>query len=315
MLKFKPYPIHKHAHWYGWDYIIQKLYTVLPLDDAGIILDDFVESFFWNSDKEPHRSAWIGILHSTATAPLHLGDKTLSDLLRHPKLIDSLPYCKLLIVLCNSSKNFLQDELNVPIKVVYHPKDCFGEFDLESYLSRPALFHAGFCRRNFAKFYDLDTRIARSLHIALDWHLGLLEKDLNFHRTSMSEFTNRIDVHNRFLSEQEYLHLLRNEIAFCWLYDTAANNAILESIVSHAPIVVNKLPPVVEYLGDDYPLYYENIGHSVDKYLLDRELLSTTIDYLKKRSHLFRFDRFSQFFLELKLAQSPPPYAAAATNP
>jgi hypothetical protein len=116
----------------------------------------------------------------------------------------------------------------------------------------------------------------------------------------MREFRKTINVYDKFLSNEEYLTLLRSRISFCWLYDTGANNAILESIVSRAPIVVNRLSAVVEYLGDDYPLYYENIKQDPDKYILDRKVLSTTIDYLGRRSHLFHFDRFSRFFLELR---------------
>jgi len=310
MLKFKPYPIHRHAHCYGWDYIIQKLHTILPQDEVGIILDDFVETFFWNPEKKPHVLPWIGILHSTPTAARHLGDKTLDDLLEHPNFIESLPHCRLLIVLCDRTKNFLQDRVNVPIKVVYHPKDSHVEFDVDDYLNRPMLFHAGFCRRSFAKYYELNTQITRSMHVGLDWHLSLLQKDLDFHHISMRQFRTRIDVHDRFLSDGEYLGLLRNQIGFCWLYDSAASNSIVESIVSHAPIVANRLPAIVEYLGDDYPLYYEDIARDPDKHLLDRELLSATVDYLRTRSHLFRFDRFSRFFLELELGDAgmrPPP--------
>lgn len=107
-------------------------------------------------------------------------------------------------------------------------------------------------------------------------------------------------MYDRFLSNEEYLTLLRSQISFCWLYDCAASNAILESTVSRAPIVVNKLPAIVEYLGDDYPLYYENIKQDPDKYILDREVLSKTVEYLARRSPLFEFDRFSRFFLELQ---------------
>lgn len=301
MLTFKPHPVYRHALCYGWDYTIHKLYQILPQDDAGIVLDDFVDSFFWDPSKKPHLSPWIGILHTTPTVPRHLiTDKTLDDLLQLPKLTESMPHCKLLIVLCNTSKKFLENRVNIPIKVFYHPKDSFCEFDLDNYLNLPKLFHAGFTRRNFAEYYKLNTQITRSLFISLNWHLNLLQSDLVFHNISMRKFSRRINVYGRFLSNEEYLTLLSSQISFCWLYDAAANNAILESIVSRAPIVVNRLPAVVEYLGDDYPLYYENIKQDPDKYILDRKMLSTTIDYLGRRSHLFHFDRFSRFFLELR---------------
>src|SRR5262249_38896166 len=301
MLTFKPLPVYGHAHCYGWDYIIHKLYKILPQDEAGIIIDDFIDSFLFDPSKKPHLSPWIGIIHNTPTTPRHLTEKnSLDDLLQLPKFVDSLPHCKLLIVLCNASKQFLQNRVNIPVKAVYHPKDSFCEFDLDTYLNRPMLFHAGFCRRNYAEYYGLNTQITRSLYISIDWHLNFIKKDLKFHNISMRKFRRRINVYDRFLSNEEYLTLLRSRISFCWLYDCAASNAILESTVSRAPIVVNKLPAVVEYLGDDYPLYYENIKQDPDKYILDREVLSKTVEYLWRRSPLFEFDRFSRFFLELQ---------------
>jgi hypothetical protein len=57
----------------------------------------------------------------------------------------------------------------------------------------------------------------------------------------------------------EYDTLLTNNIVFMELYDATANNAIVECIVRNTPIIVNKIPGVVDYLGDDYPLYFNNL--------------------------------------------------------
>jgi hypothetical protein len=40
------------------------------------------------------------------------------------------------------------------------------------------------------------------------------------------------------------------------LYDATSNNAIVECIIRNTPIIVNKLPGVVDYLGENYPLYF-----------------------------------------------------------
>jgi hypothetical protein len=59
---------------------------------------------------------------------------------------------------------------------------------------------------------------------------------------------------------QEYDELLSKNIVFINLYDASANNAILECIIRNTPILVNKVGGVVEYLGPDYPLYYNNLN-------------------------------------------------------
>jgi hypothetical protein len=40
------------------------------------------------------------------------------------------------------------------------------------------------------------------------------------------------------------------------LFDASANNVIVECIARGTPIIVNRHPAVVEYLGDRYPLYF-----------------------------------------------------------
>jgi hypothetical protein len=78
MLTFKPLPVYGHAHCYGWDYIIHKLYKILPQDEAGIIIDDFVDSFFLILAKNLifHLGSEFSIIpqrrHDTSTKKIHL---------------------------------------------------------------------------------------------------------------------------------------------------------------------------------------------------------------------------------------------------
>ena len=78
---------------------------------------------------------------------------------------------------------------------------------------------------------------------------------------------------------KEYDELLEKNIAFIDLYDSAANNTVLECIVRNTPLIVNRTPGVVEYLGEDYPLYFDNL-EEVDS-LLDLEKLKSGHEYLK----------------------------------
>jgi hypothetical protein len=58
----------------------------------------------------------------------------------------------------------------------------------------------------------------------------------------------------------EYDELLKQNIVFLDLWDSSVNNAVLECICRNTPVIVNKLPAIVEYLGEDYPLYFENLS-------------------------------------------------------
>ena len=55
-----------------------------------------------------------------------------------------------------------------------------------------------------------------------------------------------------------YTSMLQNNIVFLDMYDAAAVNTIIECIRSNTPILVNRIPGVVELLGESYPFYFQH---------------------------------------------------------
>ena len=88
------------------------------------------------------------------------------------------------------------------------------------------------------------------------------------------------------LSNNDYDNLFISSIIFIFLFDASAVNTIIEAIVRNTPILVNKIEPVIEYLGKDYPFYYENIDEATIK-LNDIKLIKKTHEYLKKMDKNF----------------------------
>ena len=60
---------------------------------------------------------------------------------------------------------------------------------------------------------------------------------------------------------------------------TSANNAVVECIVRNTPLVVNRLPALEEYLGKDYPLFFDRIEDATRLFAVDKILEGHT--YLK----------------------------------
>ncbi|MFN8643026.1 MAG: hypothetical protein U0802_15745 [Candidatus Binatia bacterium] len=58
--------------------------------------------------------------------------------------------------------------------------------------------------------------------------------------------------YDRLLSENVFLDLL----------DASANNSVIECLARDTPLLVNRHPAVVEYLGPDYPLYFDDLAHA-----------------------------------------------------
>tara|TARA_R100000908_G_scaffold64981_1_gene51018 strand:- start:6598 stop:7014 length:417 start_codon:yes stop_codon:yes gene_type:complete len=82
------------------------------------------------------------------------------------------------------------------------------------------------------------------------------------------------------LSHNDYDDILTSGIVFLDLYDSSANNAVIECIARNTPLLVNKHPAVVEYCGEDYPLYFENLDHAAS-ILYDKDLIISAHEYLK----------------------------------
>ena len=82
------------------------------------------------------------------------------------------------------------------------------------------------------------------------------------------------------LGAEAYDACLAENIAFMDLWDTSANNALVECIVRATPVLVNPLPAVVEYLGADYPFYFSSLEEAAEK-ALDLDLVARTHRYLE----------------------------------
>lgn len=86
-----------------------------------------------------------------------------------------------------------------------------------------------------------------------------------------------VDMHNsvtviEHLDNYNYDKLLSENIVFLNLKDASATNTLIECILRNTPIIVNPITPVIEILGADYPLYYNNY-YEISKLLDNQDLL------------------------------------------
>ena len=95
-----------------------------------------------------------------------------------------------------------------------------------------------------------------------------------------------------YLDNVSYDTLLSQNIVFLNLVDASACNTIIECIIRNVPLLVNRIPPVVEMLGKNYPLYYDTI-YEASKLLEDPQNIQDAFDYLTKiEKFAFNIDEF-----------------------
>ena len=82
------------------------------------------------------------------------------------------------------------------------------------------------------------------------------------------------------ICDNHYNKIFNNKIIFLNLYSSTANNVIMECIKANNPIIINRLEPIEEYLGKEYPLFYDNLT-DVSTILENDELILKAFNYLK----------------------------------
>jgi hypothetical protein len=319
-------------HYNGWGWIIDKLKNNISLDESGIILDTFIDIKIDMSLKNPaffnqikslynrtpqhasnyvkkhmrmlnnYETDWLGILHAFEYS--HPSEKhvTLYNFIDSPWFSENKKFCSALITMSAHAADILKKITDVPIFYTYHPKTVEKQFNIELYFDDPIILHAGFHNRNFSKFAKFKTQIPKKINVINKWFASYIKNCYQANNIQIYEAnTVRVCLEKRI--DNSYIDSLTKSVGFCYLYSTNANNAVLEHIMSHTPLIVNKLPAIVEYIGEDYPMFYENIEHDPDKYLLSKSFLGEVSSYLKERSTLdmFKIENFIDFFKNLEI--------------
>jgi hypothetical protein len=189
------------------------------------------------------------------------------DYLHRDQWIESLPHCRGLYTLSRRLRDWLADRVPVPVESLIHPAGTPNAyFDPSRYLQnpRPRLVQVGGWLRRYHSVYRLHTtRLQKAvIHLRRPWFDYSQRMDLQALPT-----TDLLDTVEEvpYLTPDGYDRLLAENIVFLDLYDSSANNAIIECIVRGTPVVVNHLDAVVEYLGADYPLYFDSLTEAAAK--------------------------------------------------
>ena len=99
---------------------------------------------------------------------------------------------------------------------------------------------------------------------------------------------------------------MSKNVVFLQLFDAGANNIVVECIMRNNPIIVNRLPALYEYLGEDYPLYYENFEQA-QQLVNDLDKIEEGHLYLKKKDkYIMSPGYFVSSFEQSNIYQSLP---------
>jgi hypothetical protein len=282
-------------HRSGWPYALRSLASLNT--PTGVLFDDFVDkSFGWSPITLPYDEPWIGVFHKPPLWPEWLGPpntaNTPSRLLASPLFQRSATHLRLAIAFSSYLAAWLRARLRTPVISVSHPTDLavprFSQDAFHRNTSKHVL-QIGYTLRNVRAIYQLSVpeRFKKvRIRLATPSAQRCDEQVTEYWRTRCT----RVDVGHvheiERLDNARYDHYLTCNVVFLELFDSSANNTTLECIARHTPLIVNRLPALEEYLGREYPLFYDHFDDVGD--LLSDDALLAGHTYLKHldTSHL-----------------------------
>ena len=310
-----------YSHRSGWDYVVHNMSDFN--NPNGINFDGFIENAFsWRKNQYivdeiiPYKEPWIGFLHNPPNMPLWFSDNNSypQTLIHDAYFKESLNSCKGLYVLSNYYKRFLKRYLpQIPINVLYHPTeipDLKFNFDKFYKNKNKSVVNIGWWLRKLNSIFLLDSGHYQKIRLmpnnkCKDTILRLIDIERDLYNFTLSK--NQIDSVKFIdhLDNNDYDVLLSQNIVFLDLYDTSANNAVIECIARATPLLINRHPATIEYLGEEYPFYFDSLKEA-NKKLNDVNLIRNTHQYLMtfdKRKQI-TIEYFKQQFKESDIYQS-----------
>jgi Glycosyl transferase family 2 len=275
----------------------------LHLGHGGVMFVPFIERYFvWGNKNgearskhpRPLESDWVGIIHVPFDSPSWFAKDQQPELVFETKLWkQSLSSCRGLICLSEDLKSDLNTYYpNLPTLALKHPTEQqVKPFEFDAYERNPRLVQIGDWLRKLQAIYKIRAFGHKKLMLTKQSTKGHLDEEV----ARLGNFLNKSVQVKDFVSNIEYDQILSSSVVLCFLYATAANNVVLECIVRNTPIIINPLPSVVEYLGDQYPLYATTI-EMADSLLMDRNRILETSEYLRQRAAIMdlSYNRFQE---------------------
>ena len=267
------------VHRCGWPYAMRALQ--LLHSNTGVFCEDFVErQFGWEKGGRPICVPWVGFAHNPHDQPFWWQpDERPQWFTLQPQWSKSEPNLQLLFVLSDYLAGFYRERLSCPVVALRHPTE------IPDLTWRPEFFLAnkdrkviqiGYWVRNLQALYQLPPipGYTKMKPLYTDDHIKRLEAAVWGYWQDQGTRPIRdtaVELYRRF-DDDAYDVLLSRNVMFLELLGTSANNAVIECVARNTPLIVNRHPAVEEYLGKDYPLFYDHFEEAEGLFTDDKIL-------------------------------------------
>jgi len=256
--------IGKGFHRSGWDRVVKALDEIQ--EPNGILLDDFIEqNFCYASEPVVYKKPWIGIFHHPSDVP-HFSNhnEKLSVVLKSSAFIESAKHLKMAISLSEDLAVFLRKHLDCKVVTIKHPTFFeFPEWSLDAYKANTCkkLIQIGFYLRNsrlISQIPDVNNHKKVKIVSSQAWTKTYDRRVRKYWKNLGTRPTYRPYYNMNMVTPHVYDKLLSNNIVVVEYFNVSASNTLLDCVSRNTPIIVSRNAAVVEYLGPNYPLYFDS---------------------------------------------------------
>lgn len=281
----------------------------------GVILDAFVDRTFSQGQGtfKGYTVPWTGIIHIPPGVPAWMQSHQSNEVIFNSDGWQrSIPHCRGLFTLSNYHKRFLEPMFDFLVENLFHPvdfPDLTWSFERFAANHDKKIVQSGWWLRKVYSIYLLEVKNYRKVvllksDVEMERHLRLELENMAGKERINNKIIESVTQVN-FLSNVLYDELLSENIVFLDLFDASANNAVIECIARNTPILINPIEPVVEYLGKDYPFYFNSLEEAAIK-AENMDLVRETHRYLVNHPWKYKLtgSYFRKSFMNSKIYQS-----------
>lgn len=281
------------SHRSGWAYAVRSLSSLH--DKSGPQLISFIEKKFifgseggdYRKDYQPPEKEWVGFLHVPINVPVWFNsDYSPERLFSTQHFNDALKSCVGIFTLSTPLAEWVRNRFDGPVDTVLHPTQFpLQRFDPSCLSEKKSLrvVQLGFWLRKLCAIHELmlPSQFFEKLIVGVSQPRQKVIASLERRLRGVEECDPDVRTAG-FLSNREYDDLLCSSVVFLDLYDTSANNAVVECIARGTPILCPPSRAVMDYLGPEYPLYFQSYEEAREL-LTDRDSLRKANQYLLDR--------------------------------
>ncbi|MEZ0153475.1 MAG: hypothetical protein AB9Q22_01035 [Candidatus Reddybacter sp.] len=258
--------------------------------DASVAFIWWIEKIFTQPDyhetvKRLAETDWFGVMHVPLLTPnwAQYSQNDLAKLYFSEEWRQALKRCRGVIALSEHMK--VQLKSIYPELKVFSLKHPVGSsevlFKVDEFYSKPTVLLVGAWLRDFESFIQLKSNFDKKV-LLNKYAEGYLRDVYSRYSVNILAKVRQLDCVS-FLEDQAYDELFSSSLIFIGLHETSANNAVCECISYGVPFVAPRHPAIIEYVGEDYPLLYDDVTEvsriSIDDVVKGHE-------YLQRNTHL-----------------------------